>query len=142
MYDYSDAPQIVQRFLNYKLTAQNRSVKTVFQYYHDLRTFARYLLIEKNKGKYSDVCISDISFSDASDELLINVQSADIFNFISFAANSLDNAVTSRQRKLSCLKSFYKYLKNTICIIDKNPTESIDSPSKAKKLPKYLTPSF
>jgi len=139
LYDYSDAPQIVQRFLNYKLTAQNRSVKTVFQYYHDLRTFARFLLIEKDKRRYSDVDISDIPFSDASDELLINVQSADIFNFISFAANKLDNAVTSRQRKLSCLKSFYKYLKNTICVIDKNPTESIDSPSKAKKLPKYLT---
>ncbi len=139
MYDYSDAPEIVQRFLNYKLTVQNRSVKTVFQYYHDLRTYARFLLINKNADKYSGIELSEISFSDASSELLINATSSDIFNFISFAANSLENAVTSRQRKLSCIKSFYKYLKNTACVIDKNPTESIDSPSKAKKLPKYLT---
>lgn len=136
---YSDAPGIVRKFLNYKLTAQNRSVKTVFQYYHDMRTFTRFLLLCSNKTKYSAIEFSEIPFSDANDDMLINASSDDIFEFISFAANTLKNEVASRQRKLSCIKSFYKYLANTLHIIKKSPAESVDSPSKPKKLPKFLT---
>ena len=139
MNQYADAPNIVRKFLNYKLTIQNRSVKTVFQYYHDLRTFSRYLLLCKDEQKYSNMDFSEIPFCDATDELLINVSSDDIFDFISFTANTLKNEVSARQRKLSCIKSFYKYLKNILMLVDKNPSESIDSPSKSKKLPKFLT---
>ena len=139
MVDYSDAPQIVQKYLKYKRTAQNRSAKTVFQYYHDLRTYARFLLIKSNAAKYRDIEFNDIPFSDASDELLINVKPDHIFDFISFAADNLKNEVASRQRKLSCIRTFYKYLKNTLLLIEKNPAESIESPSKPKKLPKHLT---
>ncbi len=136
---YPDAPNIVRKFLNYKLTTQNRSVKTVFQYYHDLRTFTRFLLLCKDKSMYSNVEFSEIPFSNANDELLIKVTTDEIFEFISFAANTLGNEVSARQRKLSCIKSFYKYLKNTLLLIEKNPAEAIDSPSKPKKLPKFLT---
>ena len=139
MTDYSDAPQIVQRFLKYKRTAQNRSAKTVFQYYHDLRTYTRFLLLKSDKSKYSSMEFNEIPFSDASDELLIYVKPDQIFDFISFAADNLRNDVASRQRKLSCIRTFYKYLKNTLLMIEKNPAESIESPSKPKKLPKHLT---
>lgn len=139
MNNYSDAPDIVRKFLNYKLTAQNRSVKTVFQYYHDLRTYTRFLLLSNDKTKYGKIEFSDIPFSDASDEMLIHATSDDIFEFISFTANTLKNEVASRQRKLSCIKSFYKYLNSTLRIIEKSPAESVDSPSKPKKLPKFLT---
>lgn len=139
MVDYSDAPQIVQKFLKYKRTAQNRSAKTVFQYYHDLRTYTRFLLLKNDAARYSDMEFNEIPFSDAADELLINVKPDQIFDFISFAADYLKNEVSSRQRKLSCIRTFYKYLKNTLLMIEKNPAESIESPSKPKKLPKHLT---
>ena len=136
---YSDAPEIVRGFLNYKLTTQNRSKKTVFQYYHDLRTFSRYLLLKKDAATYGDIEFSEIPFSDVENELLTSVKPSEIYEFISFTANELNNDVASRQRKLSCIRSFYKYLKNTMLLIDKNPAESVESPSRPKKLPKFLT---
>ena len=139
MQDFSDAPRIVDKFLSYKDTTQNRSKKTVFQYYHDLRTFARFLLLKYNKDKYSGVEFGDISFSDADDDLLINAKREDIYDFMSFCSRTLENGVSARHRKLSCLRSFYKYLTKTLLLIDDSPAEGIDSPSLPKKLPKYLT---
>lgn len=138
-YDYSDAPPCVRKFLNYKLAIQSRSKLTVFNYYHDLRTFARFMLVQKNKSKYKDVEFEEINFSDADDNLLLNVVSDDIFEFLSFAATDLNNSSTSRARKLSCLRSFYKYLTKTIMIMNTNPTEKVESPKKNKTLPKHLT---
>lgn len=139
MENYDDAPEIVGKFLKYKRTIQNRSAKTVFQYYHDLRTYTRFLLWWNNKDKYSKAELSEIPFSDADDDLLLKASSDDIFEFMSFAADTLNNEVASRQRKLSCIKSFYKYLVSTMHLIEKSPADSVDSPSKPKKLPKFLT---
>ncbi len=139
MNDFSDAPEIVQKFLNYKRSVQNRSSKTVFQYYHDLRMFARFMLLNYHKADYDGIEFNEIPFSDAADSLLIKAKSEDIFDFISFITNKLDNDVSARQRKISCLRTFYKYLQMTLMKIDKNPTETIERPSMPKKLPKYLT---
>lgn len=139
MQDFNDAPNIVKKFLNYKDTAQNRSKKTVFQYYHDLRTYARFMLLRKNPDKYADCEFNNISFSDAEDELLIKAEPDDIYEFISFCSRTLENGVAARHRKLSCIRSFYKYISKRLLLIKDSPAESIDSPSMPKKLPKYLT---
>ncbi len=139
MKDFSDAPNIVQKYLNYKRSVQNRSPKTVFQYYHDLRTYGRFLLLKRHKSDYDGIEFNEIPFSDAKDSLFIKAKSEDIFDFISFITNKLDNDVSARQRKISCLRTFYKYLQKTLMVIDKNPTETIERPSMPKKLPKYLT---
>lgn len=138
-YDYSDAPELVRRFLNYKTGVQNRSKLTVYNYYHDLQTFSRFLLVKKDPEKYADVPYSEIPFADATDELLKNVTNNDVYEFMSYAAQTLDNKGISRSRKLSCLRSFYKYLTKTIMELDSNPTENIESLKKDKRLPKFLT---
>ncbi len=141
MIDYSDAPSCVQEFLNYKRITQNRSEKTVFQYYHDLRTFGRYLLTQNYPEKYKSFVFEDIPFSAVDNTDYYNVKSEDVFNFISFTANKKNNQVAARQRKISCIKTFYKYLINVKHTpeIKENPALTIDAPSKSKKLPKYLT---
>lgn len=138
MVDYSDAPNLVQSFLNYKLSVQNRSGKTVFQYYHDLRTFFRYIIKTKKKDIYHNVSFDEISFADVSDEDIKSVLTDDIFNYLSYVANQRENNSASRARKLSCLRSFYKYLTKVKCAIDENPAERIDSVQTKKALPKYL----
>ena len=140
-FDYSDAPECVRRYLNYKATAQNRSKKTVFQYYHDLRTFARFLLIEKYPDKFSKKDLESIDFCQADCELLLTASKENIFDFLSFLVTDLDNGVAARQRKLSCLKGFYKFHINVRLDsrVKSNPTEGIDSPARPKRLPKHLT---
>ena len=137
MEKYSDAPNIVQKFLKYKEITQNRSAKTVFQYYHDLRTFSRFMLVRKEN--YSEKEFSEIPFSDAKDELLLSATSEDVFEFIHYCVENFKNGVSARKRKLSCLNSFYKYASKTLKVIKDNPAEAVDTPSLPKKLPKFLT---
>ncbi len=141
MTDYSDAPECVRKFLNYKSGVQNRSKKTVFQYYHDLRTFARFLLCRRYPDKYKKQTLESICFADADNNLLITASREDIFEFISFLVNELDNDVAARQRKISCLKGFYRYHKDVLLNskIKINPTDGIEPPSRPKRLPKHLT---
>lgn len=139
MNEYKDAPGLVRKYLNYKDSTQNRSQKTVFQYYHDLRTFSRFLLLYKYPERYTETALDEIPFSDADDDLLLAVSSEDIYEFISYCSRTLKNGVAARHRKLSCIRTFYKYLSKTILVIKDNPAEAIDSPKMPKKLPKYLT---
>ena len=140
-FDYSDAPECVRRYLSYKSTVQNRSKKTVFQYYHDLRTFARFMLCMKHPDRFDKKNFEDIEFACADCELLLSATKDDIFEFLTFLTGDLDNGVAARQRKLSCLKGFYKYHKDVRLDerVKINPTDGIDSPSKPKRLPKHLT---
>lgn len=139
MNDYSDITKIVRRYLKYKSATQNRSPKTVFQYYHDLCTFTRFMLLKKYPEKYSKYAFSEIPYSDADDELLLGVKSDDVFEFSYFCFDTLQNGVCARRRKISCLRSFYKYLCKNVKAIKENPTEAIDMPTMPKKLPKFLT---
>lgn len=140
-FDYSDAPECVRKYLSYKSTVQNRSKKTVFQYYHDLRTFARFMLCMKHPDRFDKKNLDDIEFACADCELLLSATKDDIFEFLTFLTGDLDNGVAARQRKLSCLKGFYKYHKDVRLDerVKINPTDGIDSPSKPKRLPKHLT---
>lgn len=135
---YDDAPDCVKRFLNHKASIQNRSKLTILNYYHDLRTFARYMLMTYQNEKYAGRSFEEIPFSDATDELLLNANHQDIYDFISFATNVLENKPAARSRKLSCLRSFYKFFFKNQMEIDSDPTEKVDSPKKNKTLPKYL----
>lgn len=141
MIDFNDSPECVRKFLNYKLSIQARSKKTVFQYYHDLRTYARFLLKSKYSEKYKKMSYDEIEFMDASDDLLLCAVKEDVFNFLSTLSTELDNAVAARQRKLSCLRGFYKFHKDVRLDsrIKVNPTDGIDTPSLPKRLPKHLT---
>lgn len=46
-------------------------------------------------------------------------------------------AAKTTARKISCLKTFFKYLTET-SQVEANPTEHIDSPKLARKIPQYL----
>ncbi len=139
--DYSDAPECVRQYLNYKSGTQNRSKKTIFQYYHDLRTFARFMLKRTMPEIYKQHDYEDISFSEADSNLLLTAKKDDIFEFMSTLVNDLDNGISARQRKLSCLKGFYKFHKNIRMDerVKINPTDGIEAPSRPKRLPKHLT---
>ena len=139
MNDFSDAPTLVRNFLTYKSSIQNRSVKTVFQYYHDLRTFFRYILKSAYPNKYRDMDYDEIPFSDVNDEIITSIKSDDIYDYLSYVQSSRDNKSAARARKMSCLRSFYKYLTKVKCVMQENPTERIDSVQIKKSLPKYLT---
>lgn len=137
--DFNDAPDLVQSFLNYKLAIQGRSSLTVFQYYHDLRTLFRYILKEKYRDKYAKTDLEDIDFNDVTNDDVLKLKTDDIYYFLSYTAKERDNGNSTRARKLSAIRSFYKYLTNVRHVLTESPAANIDSPKKNKKLPKFLS---
>ena len=136
--DFSDAPSSVQKFLEYLIVSKGRSPNTVFQYYHDLRTFFRYMLKVRHPGKYKDYAEGDLSFNEVNNKLVFSVNAGEILSFLSYCTTEKANAPSARNRKLSCLRSLYKYLCKTEKLIDKDPTEFLEGTKRPKRLPKYL----
>ncbi len=135
--DYSDAPILLREYILYLQAIKNRSPKTVNGYYIDLRTFFRFLLIH-NKIINNDAIFSEIQIQNIDENIIKSVTKLDIYEFLHFSTNHLENNSASRARKTSSIKGFYKFLTTNGYIKD-NPTANIEVPANKKRLPKYLT---
>ena len=146
---FSDCPQILRDFLTYHETIMGQSQLTIQEYYLDLRMFLRFLkLMRQEMPLHTDLDTIDIKDIDA--EFLGTVTSSEIFDFLSYLAN--DRAVnpdsaapeygiaaSARARKLSAIKSFYKYLTVRTKQLKDNPVADLEYPKLRKSLPRYLT---
>jgi len=131
-------PPIIRDFLTYCETIKGKSSKTVDEYYLDLQTFFRYLLIirgiEDGKTDFNKISIEKV---DAN--LISTVTVSDLYAFIVFCKNERDNSASTRARKTSTLRVFFKYLSSQIHLIETNPAEMLDAPKVKQSLPKHLT---
>ena len=137
MFDTNNSPDCVSDFLEH-LSLKGRSEKTIFQYYHDLRTFARYMACTKAPDKYDINAPGEIDFSKIPGEYILFATKKEIHGFLAYMTKSKENKPSAINRKLSALRSFYKFHVSQASIAE-NPAERIETASKAKRLPKYLT---
>lgn len=134
----NDAPSVIRDYLVYMGTVRGKSPLTVSEYYIDLRTFFRF--IKKRRGKTPpDAEFDKIDISDADLELASSVTLSDIYEYLYFLMNERGNGASARSRKISSLRSFYKYYCDKLGKIADNPTRNLETPKKKKALPKYLT---
>ncbi|MCI8916762.1 MAG: tyrosine recombinase XerC [Oscillospiraceae bacterium] len=150
MTDYrTEAPPILREFLTYHETIQGHSKKTVDEYFLDLRTFFRYIKIEKNRVPRS-APLEEISISDVDLALIKSVTLADIYAYLSFLSRDrvknaknpgagFGLAASSRARKVATIRSFYKYLVTKAKLLEESPIQELDSPRMRQALPRYLT---
>lgn len=149
MHKYSDCPMVLRDFLVYHETIKGQSPKTIHEYYLDLRMFLRFIKLMRNEMSMHTK-LDDIPIKDVDVNFISTITTSDIFDFLSYLANDRvsdpDNpyaekgiSPTSRARKLSALKSFYKYLTVRTKLIDENPVADFEYPKLRKSLPKYLT---
>ncbi len=132
-------PAVLKDYASYQNAVKGNSEKTICEYLLDLRTFFRYIKM-KSEGKelYGEE-FEKISISDLSIEDIKEVKSTDILEFLIYTKMERDNNTTTRMRKLSAIKSFFKYAYVKKNYIDSNPAENVEAPKKASTLPKYLT---
>ena len=131
-------PPIIRDFLTYNETIKGKSSKSVDEYYLDLQTFFRYILLVRGKvDKKSDFKQIDISPVDA--ELISSVTISDLYAFIVFCKEELGNNASTRARKTSTLRIFFKYLTSQIHLLETNPAEMLEAPKVKSGLPKHLT---
>lgn len=146
---YADCPQILREFLIYHENIKGQSQLTISEYYLDLRMFLRFIKLMRNDMPIT-TRLDDIDIKDIDIKFIQEIDTSDIFDFLSYLANDRtanpDSAApeygisaSSRARKLSAIKSFYKYLTVRTKQLEDNPVADLEYPKLRKSLPKYLT---
>ena len=144
-----DAPKILRDFLIYHETIKGQSPRTISEYYLDLRMFFRFMTLMRNDMPIH-TRLDDIPIKNIDLDFIRSITTTDVFDFLSYLANdrtpnpdaSMPDygiTATSRARKLSALKSFYKYLTVRTKQLTENPVADLEYPKLRKSLPKYLT---
>ena len=136
--EYKSFPPILKEYASYQSAIKGNSEKTVCEYLLDLRTFFRYLKVMKD-ASLSEEDFQNVSISDVGVQEIKDVTTETIIDFLMYSRTERENSATTRMRKLSSLRSFYRYAHIRKHYVDVNPTADIDAPKKSKKLPKYLT---
>ena len=149
MQRYYDCPLVLRDFLTYHETIKGQSPRTISEYYLDLRMFFRFMKLMRNEMPIH-TRLDDIDIKDVDLDFIRGITTSDIFDFLSYLANDRtanpDSPVpdygispVARARKLSALKSFYKYLTVRTKQLQENPVADLEYPKLRKSLPKYLT---
>ena len=146
---YSDCPQILKDFLTYHENIKGQSPKTISEYYLDLRMFLRFIKLMRN-GMSLKTDLANVPIHDIDVAFISTITTSDVFDFLSYLANDrIQNpnspapeygiSASSRSRKLSAIKSFYKYLTIRTKQLAENPVADLEYPKLRKSLPRYLT---
>lgn len=109
--------KLIDKFINYLKYQKNYSPYTCRSYYEDLKEYSEFLIIEHLK------------YQEMTYKLCLN--------YLSYLNKNNDSKSTI-SRKLSSLRTFYKYLVQE-SIVDNNPFLLISSPKKEKKIPKFIS---
>lgn len=111
---------MLEKFLQYLSNEKRYSSHTVLAYENDLRQFSDYL-----------------STTYSIENLKKDIRSEHIRSWMVFL---IDQGISTRSvnRKMTTLKSFYKFLLQKK-IIDYNPTSKVVSPKLKKKLPNFIS---
>lgn len=138
---YTDCPNILREFLLYMETIKNLSPRTIYGYYIDLRLFFRFLKQRRGlcPAGISLDDIEEIDILDISLDFIKTINAADIYEYLHFVMRERENNANTRARKVSSLRSYFKYLTSKVHKLDNNPVKDIDVPSIKKSLPKFLT---
>lgn len=139
MIDYrAESPQVLLDFLSYHETVKGHSQGTVDEYFLDLRSFFRYMKLRRGLVP-ADTEFDKITIQDIDIDFLRTVTLSEIYDYLSYLTRNghLNNA--SRARKVSTLRSFFKFLSTKTHLLEDNPIEGLDMPKVKKDLPRYLT---
>jgi len=135
-YNNESNPEFLNNYLVHIKIVQLLSERTIQEYYLDIRLFLKYVYSNMHglDGSVEDVSIKDMTESD-----LRKITVSDIYSFILYTSDERNNADKARYRKISALRSFFKYLDKVTHIIEKDPTKDLDVPVPKKALPKFLS---
>ena len=130
-------PEYLNSFLNYSITILNKSPNSVKEYNYDLANFLKYMMIHfklTNEEDYEKIDITSFTEQD-----LRKITLEDIHAYISHLAVDNKSKATTRARKISTIRIFFKYLSQKTNTLDINPAQNLETPKLEKRMPKYLS---
>ncbi len=137
--DLSDYPEAVQEFATYKSAIQGCSPKTVAEYLVDLRMFCRYTKAAREGLSTEFDALESVVIADLPLEFFRDIATSEIYNYINYVKLDRENQSNTRSRKLSSIRSFYKFLTVNRKYFEENPAKNIENPKTKKVLPKHLS---
>lgn len=132
----NDYPEFLNDYWFNLVVAKGKSERTVEGYLIDIRTFLRYLIYIDSTD---DIEFNMISIKKFDVNNLEQVNLKKIYEYIYFLRDDRKNNSKTISRKISSLKSLYKYLTKNVMLINNDPTVNLELPTIKKSLPKYLT---
>lgn len=135
-YNNSGNPEFLNEYLAHIRVVKMLSERTVEEYYLDIRLFLKYFY---NNISNTEKTIDEMDISKMTAEDLKKITLSDIYNFIFYVADERSNSDKARYRKVSALRSFFKYVTKVAHILDSDPSRDIEIPSPKQALPKFLS---
>lgn len=138
-YDSGLLPERVNEFVSYMLAVKGCSKLTADGYVRDLRLLFEYLAATKKEHFSPSDIKNDYDLSFIDDNFLSKISIADIYAFLAYCTSERTNNLSTRNRKASSIRGFFKYIADNMKYIPSNPVSHLQLPSDKKKLPRYLT---
>lgn len=112
---------LINKYIKYLRYERNYSSHTEISYFNDLKQFSTFI-----QNKNTDITIESVD--------------ADLIRQWIISLMEEENSARSVNRKISALKSFYKYLLRT-GFIETDPTRKIKGPKTKKTIPSFIRTS-
>lgn len=130
-------PEYLNSFLDYSITILNKSPNSVKEYNYDLTNFLKFMAIRFKLTNETDLSKIDILIF--TENYLKKITLDDIHAYISHLAIDNRSKATTRARKVSTIRIFFKYLSQKANILEINPAQNLETPKLEKRMPKYLS---
>lgn len=121
-------PYYAEDFLVYLETILGKSRNTVREYRYDLLLFFHFLCQKKKIASPAEFGLAELR----------SVRLTDLYAFINYLTKERGDKPATRARKVSAIRSFFKYAHTKASLIEEDPAAQLDSPKLTKKLPRYL----
>lgn len=136
-------PILITDYLNYLKSIRGLSSNTIKEYSYDLNLLIRFMIVRKIY--YGNIVKFNKEFNDDEINSIINpsffetLTLQDFYSYLSYLDNEKNDTASTRSRKISAIKSFYKYLYSEIEVINSNVSEKLSNPKISQRQPVYLT---
>ncbi len=137
MINFDDCTPELKDFLTYLEVIKGKSNNTVNAYYYDLRLFYKFVKY-KNNSSFKLEQIDELQINDVPFEQIKKIRLTDLYEYMNYVNRYRSNSSSARARKVSSLKTYFKYLTNKAELIDIDPTVELDAPKISKRMPRYL----
>ncbi|MBQ3136089.1 MAG: tyrosine recombinase XerC [Clostridia bacterium] len=142
MADYIDRtllPDLVNEYISELSIVKGRSSQTVNEYLSDLRLFFRFLVSKKKSLQSPDELEKNYDMSYIGVDFISEITLKDVNEFLIYCASDRSNNTTTRSRKASSIRGFFRYVADKMHYIASNPVSQLEVAKKKKELPRYLT---
>lgn len=135
--DRTNIPLFLNDYLTYLDVIRGKAKRTVTEYYNDICLFLRWLHCKKQKRPLSEAGeteIADLPFSEI-EAVTVSV----LYDYIRYLRDDRGNTPRSVSRRLSAVRSLFKYLTKTKGMLQTDPCQNLELPAVKKALPRFLT---